>query len=179
MNNYKAVSTPLVHNEKLQKEDGFGEADALQYKSLIRSLLYLTTTRLDIMYSTSLLSRFKQKPSQKNYGTARRILRYLQDIKDYGIHHKSTEDPKLLGYTDSDEARSTDDMKSNYGYAITLRSGVFSWASKEQKTMAQSSAKAKYVATANATSQAIWLWKIFEDIEEQQEEPITMLCDNK
>ncbi|KAL1313805.1 hypothetical protein AAHE18_16G138600 [Arachis hypogaea] len=157
MNNCKAVSTPLVHNEKLQKEDGFVEADASQYRSLIGSLLYLTTTRPDIMYAISLLSRFMQKPSQKHHGAARRILRYLQDVKDYAIHYKSTE--------------------STSGYAFILGYGVFSWASKKQETVAQSSAKAEYVAAVNTTSQGIWLRKIFEDLKEQQEEPTTMLCD--
>ncbi|MED6217053.1 hypothetical protein PIB30_118021 [Stylosanthes scabra] len=131
------------------------------------------------MYATSLLSRFMQKPSQKHYGAARRILRYLQGTQEYDIHYQSTEDSKLLGYTDSDWAGSIDDMKSTSGYVFTLGSGVFSWASKKQETVAQSSAEAEYVAAANATSQAIWLRKIFEDIREQQEGPTTMLCDSK
>ncbi|KAL1321436.1 hypothetical protein AAHE18_14G126900 [Arachis hypogaea] len=86
INNCKIVSTPLVHNEKLQKEDRSGEGDASQYRSLIGSLLYLTTTRPNIMYAICLLSRFIQKSNEKHYGIARRILRYLQSTNDYGIH---------------------------------------------------------------------------------------------
>ena len=55
---YKAVATPLVHNEKIHGEDGSREVDASRYRSLIRSILYLTATRPDIMYVTSLLSTF-------------------------------------------------------------------------------------------------------------------------
>jgi len=40
----KLVATPLVVNEKLQKDDGAQEAYASRCKSLIGSLLYLTTT---------------------------------------------------------------------------------------------------------------------------------------
>jgi hypothetical protein len=58
MKNYNSVMTSLLVNEKLVKEDGSGDADAVQYRSLIGSLLYLTTTRLDIMYALILLSRF-------------------------------------------------------------------------------------------------------------------------
>jgi len=59
----KLVATPLVVNEKLQQDDGAQEVDASCYRSLIGSLLYLTTTQPDIMYATSLLSRLMQKPS--------------------------------------------------------------------------------------------------------------------
>ena len=70
----KLVSTPLVTNEKLQKVDGAPKADASRYRSLVGSLLYLTTTRPDIMFATSLLSRFMQNPSQIHLGVGKRIL---------------------------------------------------------------------------------------------------------
>ncbi|CAA0825713.1 cysteine-rich RLK (RECEPTOR-like protein kinase) 8 [Striga hermonthica] len=77
MDNCKPVATPMVANEKFSKDDGTPNADASTYRSLIGSLLYLTATRPDIMYATSLLSRFMQCPSQVHYGAAKRILRYL------------------------------------------------------------------------------------------------------
>ncbi|KAL0367021.1 UNVERIFIED_CONTAM: Secreted RxLR effector protein [Sesamum radiatum] len=96
---------------------------------------YITATRPDIMFATSLLSRFMQSPSQVHYGAAKRILRYLQGTKDFGIWYKSTNDAKLVGYTDSDWAGSADDMKSTLGYTFSLGSGIFSWASKKQATV--------------------------------------------
>ena len=86
---------------------------------------------------------------------------------------------RMIGYTDSDWARSIDDMKSTSGYAFSLGSRIFSWASKKQATVAQLTAKAKYVAAAEATSQAIWLRKIFKDMGEKQSGPTTINCDNK
>ncbi|XP_057444683.1 secreted RxLR effector protein 161-like [Lotus japonicus] len=142
----KPVSTPLVINEKLHKDDGAPEADASRYKSLIGSLLYLTVTRPDIMYATSLLARFMQSPSKIHFGAGKRILRYLQGTKEFGIWYKTTTISRLLGYTDSDWAGSVDDMKSTSGYALSLGSGIFSWASKKQATVAQSTAEAEYVA---------------------------------
>ncbi|BFG16559.1 hypothetical protein CerSpe_028330 [Prunus speciosa] len=52
----KTVATPLITNEKLRKEDGSSKVDESIFRSLIGSLLYLTTTRPDIMYTTSLRS---------------------------------------------------------------------------------------------------------------------------
>ena len=179
MYDYKPVATPLVVNEKLQKDDGAQETDASCYRSLIGSLLYLTTTRPDIMYATSLLSRFMQKPSQIHYGVGKRILRYLQGTKEFGIWYKIMTNSRMIGYTDSDWAGLIDDMKSTSGYAFSLGSGIFSWASKKQATVAQSIVEAEYVVAAEATSQAIWLRKIFKDMGEKQNGPTTINCDNK
>ncbi|KAL0300270.1 UNVERIFIED_CONTAM: Retrovirus-related Pol polyprotein from transposon RE1 [Sesamum angustifolium] len=110
---------------KYQKEDGSQKVDGSMYRSLIGSLLYLTATRPDIMFATSLLSRFMQSPSQVHYAAAKRILRYLRGTKDFGIWYKSTNDAKLVGYTDSDWAGSVDDMKSTSGYTFSLGSGIF------------------------------------------------------
>ncbi|KAK4395665.1 Retrovirus-related Pol polyprotein from transposon RE2 [Sesamum angolense] len=142
MESCKTITTPLVTGEKYQKEDGSQKVDGSMYRSLIGSLLYLTATRPDIMFATSLISRFMQSPSQVHYAAAKRILRYLRGTKDFGIWYKSTNDAKLLGYTDSDWAGSVDDMKSTSGYTFSLGSGIFSWASKKQATVAQSSAEA-------------------------------------
>jgi hypothetical protein len=56
MKNYNPVNTSSLVNEKLVKDDGSGDADAVQYRSLVENLLYLTTTRLNIMYASGLLS---------------------------------------------------------------------------------------------------------------------------
>nr|KYP60991.1 Retrovirus-related Pol polyprotein from transposon TNT 1-94 [Cajanus cajan] len=175
----RALITPLVTNEKLQKVDGAPEADASRYRSLVGSLLYLTATRPDIMYATSLLSRFMQKPSQIHYGTGKRILRYLQGTRKFGIWYKTMTKSRMIGYTDSDWAGSIDDMKSTSGYAFSLRSGFFSWASKKQATVAQSTAEAEYIAAAETTSQAIWLRRILEEMSEQQDRLTLIYCDNK
>ena len=108
----KSVATPLVTNEKLRKDDSSPKADASLYRSLIGSLLYLTVTRRDIFYATSLLSRFMQSPTQIHYGAAKRILRYLQGTKEYCLRYKSTTYSRLIWYTDTDWAGSVDDMRS-------------------------------------------------------------------
>ena len=73
----------------------------------------------------------------------------------------------LIGYSDSDWAGSIDDMKSTSGYAFLFGSGICSWLSKKQSVVAQSIVEAEYVSASNATSQEIWLMRIFEDIGEK------------
>ena len=56
MSECKSVSTPLVQNVKLYNSDGSKEADGTLYHQLVGILNYLTTTRLDLSYSVSILS---------------------------------------------------------------------------------------------------------------------------
>lgn len=102
MESSKAISTPLVHNERLSKEDNSGEADEKQYRSMISSLLYLTATRADLMYAASLLSRFMQKPTQMHFKAVKRVLRYVKGTTDFGIWYRPTMNSELIGYSDSD-----------------------------------------------------------------------------
>lgn len=82
----------------------------------------LTATSPNIIYSTSLISRFIQRQSQVLYRVAKQILRYLQGTKNYGIRYQSTLGSRLLGNTDSDWAILVDDMKRTSDYALTLNS---------------------------------------------------------
>ena len=70
-------------------------------------------------------------------------------------------------------------MKSTSGYAFLFGSCICSWLSKKQSVVAQSTAEAEYVSASKATSQAIWLRRIFEDIGEKQKKWTVLYCDNK
>ena len=92
------------------------------------SLLYLTATRPDVMYAASLLARFMHCPTNKHYGTAKRVLRYVKGTLDYGLEHVKGRNAILIGYCDSDWGGSIDDSKSTTRYAFSFGSGIFSWA---------------------------------------------------
>ena len=89
MENCGVVYSPLVANEKLNKEDAGELIDPTCYRSLVGSLLYLTITRPDLTFSASLLSRFMQEPREKHMLAAKRVLRYVKGTLDYGIEYKS------------------------------------------------------------------------------------------
>ncbi|CAL2258193.1 unnamed protein product [Prunus armeniaca] len=124
----KPVSTPLVASEKLCMDDGSDLADESEYRQIVGSLLHLTATRLDIMFAASLLARFMHCPTKKHYGTAKRVLRYIQGTIDFGIEYQKGKEAFLIGYCDSDWSGIQDDMRSTSGYAFSFGSGVFSWA---------------------------------------------------
>ena len=174
----KPVSTPLVATEKLCKDDGSDPADENEYRQIVGSLFYLTATRPDIMFAASLLARFMHCPTKKHYGTAKRVLRYIQGTIDFGIEYQKGKEAILIGYCDSDWGGSQDDMRSTSGYAFSFGSGVFSWASVKQHSVALSTAEAEYVSASEATTQAIWLRFVLEDFGELQTDATPLMVDN-
>ena len=69
-------------------------------------------------------------------------------------------------------------MRSTTGFCFSLGSGIFSWCSKKQDVIAQSTAEAEYVAATAAVNQALWLRKIFADLHMKQNEPTQIHIDN-
>eukprot|EP00253_Pinus_taeda_P015387 PITA_15387 len=64
MQECKATITPTVMGLKLSKEDSSKDFDPSLYKSIVGSFMYLTTTRPDIMFFVSLISRFMERPKE-------------------------------------------------------------------------------------------------------------------
>ena len=114
------------------KDDDGRKVDRTLYRSIVGTLMYLTATRPDIMFASSLLSRYMQDPSEFHLGAAKRVLRYLKGTLAYGIKYYRGEELKLIGFCDSDWAGSRDDMKSTTGFVFSFDSGAFSWQSKIQ-----------------------------------------------
>ncbi|XP_057829631.2 secreted RxLR effector protein 161-like [Cryptomeria japonica] len=151
----KAFATPISLGEKLTKEDASPKVVATRYRSLVGSLMYLTTTRPDIMYDVSLISRFMQNAHESQWQVTKRILRYVSGTQNFGIQYSPIDKFELVGYSDSDWVGSVVDMKSTSSYVISFGSGVVSSSSKKQATMALSSAEAKYMAASSTSSQAV------------------------
>jgi len=137
MEECKATSTPMNQKEKLSKNDGADKIDEGYFRSMIGCLMYLTTTKPDILFAISLLSRFMHGANELHLRAAKRILRYVKGTVSYGVKFEKCQSFKLYGFSDSDWAGSLDDMRSTSGYCFNLGSGVFSWCSKKQEIVAQ------------------------------------------
>ncbi|KAF2317151.1 hypothetical protein GH714_012231 [Hevea brasiliensis] len=163
-------------------EDGTEQANSRSFRSLVRGLIYLAHTRLDISFSIGVVSRFMSNPSKHHFGAAKRILCYIAGTLDYGICYSHVSDFKLYGYTDSDWASSLDDRKSTSGHVFSLGSGVITWSSKKQATPTLSSSEAEYVVVTSSASQCIWLQRMLADLHQKhqkQENATEIFCDNK
>ena len=102
MEGYKPMSTPIVVESKLMKEDETPLCNATLYRSIIGILMYLTTTRIDIMFVVSLVFRFMHQPHETHWRAAKRILRYVSGTKSFGLFYSATNDSNVVAYTNAD-----------------------------------------------------------------------------
>ena len=175
----KATSTPMNQKEKLCKEDGADKVDEGYFRSLIGWLMYLTATRSDILNAVSILSRFMHCASELHLRAAKRVIRYIKGTSDYGVKFTRSKEFKLVGFFDSDWGGSIDDIRSTSGYCFTFGSNIFSWSSKKQETVAQSTAEEEFVVPTAAVNQALWLRKILMDLNLEQKESTEIFVDNQ
>ena len=80
-----------------------------------------------------------KNPKETHWKVAKRIMRYVNGTKEYGVLFSSADN--LIGYTNSDWAGSVDDRKSTSGYVFHLGLRAISWASKKQPIVDLSTAK--------------------------------------
>lgn len=116
----KPVSTPADVNSKLSADSGDRIDDPKQYRSLAGALQYLTFTRPDITYAVQQVCLFMHDPRQQHLTALRRIIRYIQGTKGYGLQlYRSTID-SLIAYSDADWAGCPDTRRSTSGYCVYL-----------------------------------------------------------
>lgn len=173
------AATPMEVGLKLTKDGHEEKVDPTLYRSLVGCLMYLTATRPDIMFSVSLVSRFMEDPKRSHWEAAKRILRYVKGSLNHGIKFSFVQDPRLLGFSDSDYGGNLVDSKSTTGYVFSLGSGAVSWQSKKQKVVALSSTEAEYMALSSAGCHALWLRGILEEIGFPQGNATQISYDNK
>jgi hypothetical protein len=179
MQDCKPSLTPMEQNLKLSKFEGGELVDNTIYRQLIGSLIYLTNTRPDLSYAVSILSRFMQQPRDNHWNAAKRVLRYLQGTKDFGLLYQKTKNFVLGGFSDADFARSIDDRASTSGYLMNMGSTTVSWNCKKQATVATSTAEAEYISAWEATCEIVWLRRILQDLGISQAEATSLFIDSQ
>lgn len=180
-------STPMEPGLKLRRPDtsslSWQDKESLAklpYRSLVGCLIYLTVgTRPDIAYAVQQLSQFLDNYSYAHWNAAIRVVRYLKGTRELKLTLGGPPTVNLIGFTDSDWANCLDTRRSVGGYAFSLGSGLISWSSRKQKTVATSSCEAEYTAAFEASKEAVWLRTLLSEIKHEQQQPTTILCDNK
>jgi hypothetical protein len=170
--NSKPKSTPLeckTRYSKLQNAITPAEKAEMEnkpYREAIGCLMYLMTcTRPDLAASVSLLSRYMESPGSAHWKGVQRVLQYVNCTQEFGILYQKQESLNLHGYCDSDWAGDLDDRKSTAGWVMMLSGGAVSWQCKKQKSPAQSSCEAEYVAGGIIASEISWLRGLFDELD--------------
>jgi hypothetical protein len=147
MEDYRPMSTPMITNWKKLSASDSQLVDATVYRQLIGSLMYLVNTRPDICFAMNTINHHMVEPRSVHMTGTKHVLRYIARTVDYGLDYIRG-GVSLVGYIDSDWARCATDRKSTSGCCFGLGSGLVSWFSWKQKSVALSSAEAEYMAAS-------------------------------
>ncbi|GKC22863.1 hypothetical protein Tco_1025013 [Tanacetum coccineum] len=90
---------------------------------MIGSLMYLTSSRPDLIYAVCLCARYQEKPTKKHLQAVKRIFRYLKGTINMGLWYSKDTDMSLTAYADADNAGCQDTRRSTSGSAQFLDYG--------------------------------------------------------
>ena len=144
----------------------------------------MTSTRPDLCYSVTKLSRYLSAPTVDHLNTAKHVLRYLKGTSEKGIVFRKVDRPMaLVGYCDADWGSSVDRRSiTGYGFQLSVNGPLVSWKSRKKATVALSTCEAEYMSLAAAVQEAQFLFQLLEsfiDISRNVFKSISLYCDNQ
>ena len=186
MTDCNAVTTPMetglilscYPETDLSREEELENAK-FPYCQLIGLLMYLAIrTCPDIALAVQKLSQFLTSFNQSHIKAAKHLMRYLAGTRHLKLRLGGSALCDVIGFVDASYACCPDTGKSMGAYCFSLGGGMVSWASRKQKTVAQSSTDAEYIAVSEAAGECMWLRMLTSEIGLGQNWPTPLLCDN-
>jgi transposase InsO family protein len=187
MSHCNPVGTPMTPGIILQKatrmptEDEATAIASIPYRRTIGELNYaMRTTRPDIAFAVSCLSRYMESPSIDHHRQLKHLLRYIRGTTDLMLVFGLSDDG-LVGHSDSDYAADRDDSKSTSAYVYQLFGGPISWKSQKQSVVATSTTEAEYIGLSNASREALYLIQLLHDfrVDPNLYDPALLYGDNQ
>ncbi|GJR97501.1 putative ribonuclease H-like domain-containing protein, partial [Tanacetum coccineum] len=141
----KTASTPMETRKSLLKDVDGEDIDEHMYRSMIGSLMYLTSLRTDIMFIVCVCARFQVNTKVSHLHAVKRIFRYLKGQPKLGLWYPKDSPFDLVAFFDSDYAEASLDREFTTGGCQFLGCRLISWQCKKQTAVANSTTEAKYV----------------------------------
>jgi hypothetical protein len=177
MEDEKPIKTPMATNGYLDLDEGGKPVDLKLYRSTIGSLLYLTASRPDIMFSVCMCARFQAAPKECHLTAVKRIMRYLKYSPNI-LWYPNGAQFELVGFLDSDYAGCKVHRKSTSGGCQLLGRSLVSWSSKKQNLVAFCTAEAEYISAGSCCAQLLWMKQTLLNYGVKFKE-VLLLCDNE
>jgi hypothetical protein len=145
---------------------------------MIGSLLYVTTSRPDVMFSVCMCARFWASPRESYLKATKRILRYLKHAQHVGLWYSKGARFKLIGYSDSNYVWCKVERKCTSGTCQLLGRSLVSWSSKKQNSVALSTTEAEYISVGSCCAQLLWMKTTLNDFRIKFKQ-VPLLYDNE
>ncbi|GJV95749.1 retrovirus-related pol polyprotein from transposon TNT 1-94 [Tanacetum coccineum] len=98
------VDTPMVEKSKLDKETQGKAIDPTHYRGMVSTLMYLTSSRPDLVYAVCMCARYQARPTEKNLHAVKRIFQYLRGTVNRGLWYSKDSAIAVTAFTDVDHA---------------------------------------------------------------------------
>ncbi|GJX62319.1 hypothetical protein Tco_0295219 [Tanacetum coccineum] len=147
----------MATKPKLDADLSGEPVDQTDYHSKIGSLMYLTSSRQDIVQTVCYCARYQARRTEKHLKEVKRIFRYLRGTINMGLWYPKGYSFELTAFSNDDHAGCIDTRKSTSGGIQFLGDKLVSWMSKKQDCTAMSSAEAEYVALSASCAQVMWM----------------------
>ncbi|GJR15688.1 retrovirus-related pol polyprotein from transposon TNT 1-94 [Tanacetum coccineum] len=174
----KPMKTLMSSDTKLTKDEECESVDSTKYRGMICSLLHLTGSRHDIMFSICLYARFQEDPKTSHLEAVKRIFRYIKGTMHLGLWYPTGTGIETVVYADSDHAGDYVDRKSTSGICTFVECCLTSWFLKKQTALAISTTEAEYVSAEKAYRQVLWMKQALIDYDIRPDD-VPIMCDNK
>nr|GEV39306.1 retrovirus-related Pol polyprotein from transposon TNT 1-94 [Tanacetum cinerariifolium] len=106
------IGTLMEIKDKLDLDQNGTPVDATKYRSMIGALMYLTSSRPDIVHATCLCAQYQAKPTKKHLKEVKRIFSYLRGTVNTGLWYSKDSGFELTRFSDADYAGCKDTFKS-------------------------------------------------------------------
>ncbi|KAD2805193.1 hypothetical protein E3N88_38570 [Mikania micrantha] len=149
--------TPMKERPIVTSDEHGFEVDQTHYRSMIRSLMYLTASRPDIMFAVCQCARYQSSPRLSHLIVVHRVFIYLKGKPRFGLWYPRNSKFDLFTFSDSDYGGCDMDRKSTSAGCQFLGDRLISWQCKKQQTVSISTTEAEYVVASACCSQVIWM----------------------
>ncbi|GKB47429.1 hypothetical protein Tco_0898182 [Tanacetum coccineum] len=172
------VDTLMVKKSKLYEDTQGKAVDLTHYCGMVGTLMYLTSSRPELVYAVCMCARYQAQPTEKHLHVVKRIFRYVKGTINRGLWYSKDSAMALIAFVDADHAGCQDTRRGTYGSMQLLGDRLVSWSSKRQKSAAISSIEAEYIALSGCCAQVLWMRSQLTDYGLGFNK-IPMYCDNK
>ncbi|GKD16755.1 retrovirus-related pol polyprotein from transposon TNT 1-94 [Tanacetum coccineum] len=109
------VDTPMVEKSKLDEDQQGKVVDPTHYHGMVGTLMYLTSSRTDLVFVVCMCARCQAKPTKKHLHVVKRIFRYLRGTINMGLWYSKDSCIALITFADVDHAGCQDTRRSSLG----------------------------------------------------------------
>ncbi|GJV80786.1 hypothetical protein Tco_1516656 [Tanacetum coccineum] len=119
----------MVEKSKLDEDPEGKRVDPTRYRGMIRTLMYLTSSRPDLVFSVCMCARYQAKPTEKHLHAVKRIFKYLKGTINIGLWYSKDSCIALTAFADADHASCQDTRRSTSGSMRLLGERLMSFVS--------------------------------------------------